>query len=194
MTTSQLEKDGIPTFYIATNGTVCTHRMNESDIPVWCQSSEDGAQVMDFINLMKQYMPKPCKGEWESPATTCPDAPCNDCTHSLQEQVKQLTAQNERFRNALTPHIVDWIYCGMATNGRLKEEWAWSQYKNLKSVIKESPIASVAEIQGQAVNEFAQEVGVFDPEYDDQEYVEIPRYKVREYIESMRQQRQEATQ
>lgn len=189
--TSQLEKDGIPTFYIATNGTVCTHRMNESDIPVWCQSSEDAGLAMRSISnpeIHGDQIADPNKDLVNGAAELA------KLTSSIATERDQLAAQNERFRSALTPNIVDWIHCGMATNGRLKEEWAFNQYKNLKLVIKESPIASVAEIQALAVNEFAQEVGVFDPEYDDQEYVEIPRYKILEYIESIRKQEQETGQ
>lgn len=60
-------------------------------------------------------------------------------------------------------------------------------------VIYSSPQQSLAEIQARAVECFAQEIGVFDRTYDDQEYVEIPRHKIREYIESIRRDGQEKT-
>lgn len=46
--------------------------------------------------------------------------------------------------------------------------------------------------QAEAVERFGQEVGVFDPEYDDQEYVEIPRREVKGYAQRLRQQADEA--
>jgi len=45
--------------------------------------------------------------------------------------------------------------------------------------------------QAEAVEKFGQEIGVFDPEYDDQEYVEIPRREVKAYAQSLRQQADE---
>lgn len=46
---SQIEKDGLPTFYISTEGAVCTHRMSDTDTPVWCRNGEDGVKAMRAI-------------------------------------------------------------------------------------------------------------------------------------------------
>lgn len=46
----QRQPTSLPTFFMGTDGTVCTHRMNESDIPVWCQSGEDGALAMRYVS------------------------------------------------------------------------------------------------------------------------------------------------
>jgi len=46
--------------------------------------------------------------------------------------------------------------------------------------------------QAEAVEKFGQEIGVFDSEYDDQEYVEIPRREVKAYAQRLRQQADEA--
>ena len=39
---------------------------------------------------------------------------------------------------------------------------------------------------------FARDLGVFDPEYDDQGYIEVPRYAIKDYINKLRQQAEEA--
>jgi hypothetical protein len=46
---SRVVCDGYPTFYISTDGMVCTHRMDELDIPVWCRSANDGIEAMSSI-------------------------------------------------------------------------------------------------------------------------------------------------
>ena len=99
----------------------------------------------------------------------------------VPELVNQLAAQNERVRKIIggTPKYSSDEDDLEEIESAMDEAW---------KILNESPAASLAEIQASAVNGFAQEVGVFDPGYDDQEYVEIPRYKVREYIESLRQQ------
>ncbi|WP_372833083.1 hypothetical protein [Pontibacterium sp.] len=106
----------------------------------------------------------------------------------VEAERNQLETHNERLRSELLkfrpfPH------------GNFEYmEGSEGMGESVEQLLAESPAASLAEIQAQAVNSFAQEVGVFDAEYDDQEYVEIPRYKVREYIEQIRQQAQEASQ
>ncbi|WP_375058368.1 hypothetical protein [Zobellella sp. DQSA1] len=50
--------------------------------------------------------------------------------------------------------------------------------------------SSLAEVQAKSVQKFAQEIGVFDPEYDDQGYIEVPRYAIKEYINRIRQEAQ----
>lgn len=52
---SQLEIDGVPSFYIGMHG-VCTHRMGHLDIPVWCKNPE---AAINFINNYSQQKPKP---------------------------------------------------------------------------------------------------------------------------------------
>ena len=54
-TLSQLEIDGVPSFYIGMYG-VCTHRMGLLDIPVWCKNPE---AAINFINNHSQQKPKP---------------------------------------------------------------------------------------------------------------------------------------
>ena len=115
---------------------------------------------------------------------------CEKCKqqHKAQAELEakaaaydQLAAQNERVRKIIggTPKYSSDEDDLEEIESAMDEAW---------KILNESPAASLAEIQASAVNGFAQEVGVFDPGYDDQEYVEIPRYKVREYIESLRQQ------
>ena len=48
---SNLLKDGMPSFYVCiTDHTCCTHRMSDTDIPVWCRSTDDTMKLMDILN------------------------------------------------------------------------------------------------------------------------------------------------
>jgi hypothetical protein len=42
-----------------------------------------------------------------------------DMKVKAREQRDAVTAENKRLREALTPELLDWIKCGLATNGRL---------------------------------------------------------------------------
>lgn len=63
-----------------------------------------------------------------------------------------------------------------------------------EDLLDDRPIerAFILRKQAEAVEKFGQEIGVFDPEYDDQEYVEIPRREVKAYTQRLRQQADEA--
>ncbi len=50
---SQVELDGTPSFYIGVSD-VCTHRMSELDIPVWCKDADSALTAMNFINNYQQ--------------------------------------------------------------------------------------------------------------------------------------------
>jgi aminoglycoside N3'-acetyltransferase len=45
----------------------------------------------------------------------------------------------------------------------------------------------LAEIRAEAVLKFAEDIGVFSSEYDDQGYVEVAKWRVKEYVEEVRQ-------
>jgi len=55
---SQLVTDGMPSFYVGSSG-VCTHKMAESDIPVWCNDVDDTCTAMGFINDCLRLTRKP---------------------------------------------------------------------------------------------------------------------------------------
>ena len=57
-TLSQLEIDGVPSFYIGMYG-VCTHRMDLLDIPVWCKDADSVLIAMNFINNYQQPKTEP---------------------------------------------------------------------------------------------------------------------------------------
>ncbi|BBB29341.1 helix-turn-helix transcriptional regulator [Neptunomonas japonica] len=52
-TRSGVLADGMPTFYISIDGDVCTHRLGEDDVPVWCKSGEDGFLAMGILAGIK---------------------------------------------------------------------------------------------------------------------------------------------
>jgi hypothetical protein len=62
-----------------------------------------------------------------------------------------------------------------------------------EDLLDDRPIAQayILRKQAEAVEKFGQEIGVFDPEYDDQEYVEVPRREVKAYAQRLRQQADE---
>lgn len=49
---SHLERDGVPTLYVSEDGSTSTHRMQSSDIRVWCATAEDGHRLMTVIDLL----------------------------------------------------------------------------------------------------------------------------------------------
>lgn len=55
---SQLVTDGMPSFYVGSSG-ACTHKMAESDIPVWCNDVDDTCTAMGFINDCLRLTRKP---------------------------------------------------------------------------------------------------------------------------------------
>ena len=57
-TPSQLEMDGVPSFYIGMHG-VSTHRMGHLDIPVWCKDADSVLIAMNFINNYQQPKTEP---------------------------------------------------------------------------------------------------------------------------------------
>ena len=57
-TPSQLEMDGVPSFYIGIYG-VCTHRMGHLDIPVWCKDADSVLIAMNLINNYQQPKTEP---------------------------------------------------------------------------------------------------------------------------------------
>lgn len=57
----------------------------------------------------------------------------------------------------------------------------------LEKAIDSTPQQCLAEIRAEAVKAFADEIGVFSREYDDQGYVEVAKWKVQEHIAKIRQ-------
>ena len=64
--------------------------------------------------------------------------------------------------------------------GKTGEPGDWNGVRPLKPAILRK--------QAEAVEEFGREIGLFDSEYDDQEYIEIPRREVNGYANLLRQQ------
>lgn len=60
----------------------------------------------------------------------------------LWEELEQVKQQRQRLVDALTPEIVDWAYCGLATNGRLKQESPMAQWYELKEALENAKVNS----------------------------------------------------
>lgn len=52
-------------------------------------------------------------------------------------------------------------------------------------------VEQLAAHDAEVIERFARELGVFDSEYDDQGYIEVPRYAIKEYANQLRQQAKE---
>lgn len=70
---SELIRDGVPSFYISAKNPhiPITHRMSDSDIPVWCKNSTDAFEAMRRINSAQPPATAPA-AEFE------PDRACKD--------------------------------------------------------------------------------------------------------------------
>lgn len=146
MTTSQLEKDGIPTFYIATNGTVCTHRMNESDIPVWCQSGEDATQAMSFISNTEMR-----QNQAVNPNTDIVSGAAElvKLTSSIATERDQFAAQNAEWKLAAEEMFSNTDDDGVNDLGVPRAD-----YEVLMELASESPIKSLIGIECRGVQKF----------------------------------------
>ncbi len=69
-------------------------------------------------------------GLYEAGYGECPDSQWRSMlaaapvVEQAQDEINSLRAEMENFRlllDALTPQILDWVRCGLATNGRLKD-------------------------------------------------------------------------
>lgn len=76
------------------------------------------------------------------------------------------------------------VYRSPAEKSLLYAKYRQSCEQNLDSLLLRK--------QAEAVERFGQEIGVFDAEYDDQEYVEIPRREVKGYAQRLRNLADEA--
>lgn len=70
-------------------------------------------------------------------------------------------------------------------------DWVFYQRAWADALEATHPAESREEIQAQALEEFARDCGLFEPEYDDQEYIEIPRWRFKEHITRLRASQQE---
>ncbi|AZM95848.1 hypothetical protein [Vreelandella venusta] len=61
---------------------------------------------------------------------------------ALRER-EALAAHVKRLTEALNHSMLDWIICGMATNGRLKEDGPMAMYQELKNALADNPASSL---------------------------------------------------
>jgi len=62
-----------------------------------------------------------------------------------------------------------------------------SELDEANSIIIMSPRQCLASVKADAVKSFGRDIGLYDSEYDDQEYIEITRHSVSEYIDKIRE-------
>ena len=126
--------------------------------------------------------------------------------HIAQERLATTQAENEALRARVEELEEEMeLFTAMAVMICQQESDEWDSdrlqtYKDYAEVCGQR-IAKIAPVnaralllrkQAEAVEKFGQEIGVFDPEYDDQEYVEVPRREVKAYAQRLRQQADEA--
>ena len=92
---SQLVTDGMPSFYVGSSG-ACTHKMAESDIPVWCNDVDDTCTAMGFINDCLRLTRKP--NRWtiaDQKAGRLPDVGCMVMVTSVDECASVAAINND---------------------------------------------------------------------------------------------------
>jgi hypothetical protein len=80
----------------------------------------------------------------------------------------------ESYKCSSTGTGIDWAFVGDIPEGTTK--------------LYARPVPAgicLAKIKADAVKEFCKEIGLFDPEYDDNGYIEVSRYSLKEHCESM---------
>lgn len=73
-------------------------------------------------------------------------------TTTLQAQLDEYKAHVAELKEAITPQIIDWCRCGMATNGRTNQDGPRETFANLITVINETPAQSLAAVQAKAIH------------------------------------------
>lgn len=68
-----------------------------------------------------------------------------------------------------------------------QEYKTWLSLGYESKALRSTPQQCLAEIRAEAVLKFAEDIGVFSSEYDDQGYVEVAKWRVKEYAAKVRQ-------
>jgi hypothetical protein len=58
---------------------------------------------------------------------------------------------------------------------------------SIVKLLKKTPAQSLQIVKADAVKAFGNEIGLYDSQYDDQEYIEVSRYSIKEHIERMQE-------
>jgi hypothetical protein len=126
----------------------------------------------------------------------------------LAEQVELLRTELEKRKNAAARRTEQWkaavakcfiaeklLYAATKIVVRTKGIIPFFVYdldENLKkeysNFVSQTDEQCLAQVRAEAVMDFAKDIGLYSPEYDDQGFVEIYKYRVLEYIESIRQE------
>ena len=74
-----------------------------------------------------------------------------DTLGRVQAKLDAAEAHISELKEAVTPQIIDWCKCGMATNGRLDQSGPRKTFENLLIVLDQTPAQSLAKVQADAV-------------------------------------------
>lgn len=130
-TPSQLEMDGVPSFYIGIHG-VSTHRMGHLDIPVWCKDADSVLIAMNFINNYQQPKTEPKRWTAEDQkAGRLPEVGCivfdkineTEVTIKVINKRQACLESNDGFIYLLPPSEIKPIESPEEKAARLREEW-----------------------------------------------------------------------
>ena len=88
--------------------------------------------------------------------------------------------------NELHNYATSLYYCGNEDIADNLEEIAirlWKYKPDTRITIQDA--RDIAKIKSDAVRDFCREIGLFNPIYDDQEYIEVSRYKLRDHCDEL---------
>jgi uncharacterized protein YlxW (UPF0749 family) len=114
---------------------------------------------------------------------------------ALREERDQLKAQVNGMKQAIDDLVRNSEgVAGLHQNGDVApwdELLTGGRFDEWLCVLDDTPQQCLATHDAVVIERFARKLGVFDPEYDDQEYIEVPRYAIKDYANQLLQQAKE---
>jgi hypothetical protein len=125
---------------------------------------------------------------------------CPDCTLAISatdyveqlqgslktqyKEIDELRAMVNDFRESLSKNQ-EWVRCGIGGNcGGYPQDH--KDYIAITELLNKTPAQCVASVKADAVKSFGVEIGLYNSEYDDQEFIEVSRHSLREHIDNLR--------
>ena len=148
---SQLVTDGMPSFYVGSSG-ACTHKMAESDIPVWCNDVDDACAAIGFINDCLRPTRKPKRWTVEDQKAGRLPEVGSEVILRTSGEIATINAANKNMvcltfsDGGFSPFNVeriDPIETPEEKAARLREEWCSKAAKTLKNLEYNSTLTSI---------------------------------------------------
>lgn len=120
----------------------------------------------------------------------------HSCVNELETTIKTLQQEKEslvRENDELKACAEELVYASkLSTNYPSGWDSHDSEHfmviNRLNAAVDQTPKQSLATHNAEVINRFAHEMGLYDSEYDDNEYIEVSRYSVKNYINQLREE------